>query len=202
MYSGLRGSCTVFFLLPREFDNQDRVFRGQADKHDETDLRQDVDRQASCEQAAYGCEQAHRHDQNDCHRQLPTFVLRHEHEEHEESGCAEDNESGSSLLLLLEGEIRPLEPDSLRENLAGKFLHAEQRGTRGNTRSRYPLHLRGWKEIVARYTIRDRVVLQLCHRSDRYHFTGSVAYFQSHDVRLVASVLTVGLDDYFVRPAQ
>src|SRR5262245_8583395 len=106
------------------------------------------------------------------------------------------------MLLLLEGEIRPLEPDSLRENLVGKLLHAEQCSARGDTRSRYPLHLRGWKEIVARYPIRDRIVLQLCHRSDRYHFTGSVAYFQSHDVRPVASVLTVGLHDYFVRPAQ
>ena len=128
--------------------------------------------------------------------------VRHEHEEDEESGCAEDNKRGSSVLLLLKGEVRPLEPDSLRENLMGKRLHAKQRGTRGDTRSRYPLHLRGWKKIVARYTIRDRIVLQLCHRSDRYHFTGGVAYFQSHDVRLVASVLTIGLDDHFVRPAQ
>src|SRR5690348_4447442 len=83
-----------------------------------------------------------------------------------------------------------------------KLLHAAQRSARGDARSRYPLYLRGWKKIVARYPIRDRIALQLCHRSDRHHFTGSVAYFQSDDVRLVASVLSVGLDDYFVRPAQ
>src|SRR6266481_4948162 len=157
MHSCLSGGCALFFLLAREFNNQDRVFGGQADKYDETDLCQDVDRQPAREQAAYGCEETHRHDQNNRHRQLPTFVLRHEHEEHEESGCAEDSERGSSLLLLLEGEIRPLEPDSLRENLVGKLLHAEQRGTRGDARSSYPLHLCGWKEIVAWHTVRDRI---------------------------------------------
>src|SRR5713226_4855534 len=202
MHSGLSGGSALFFLLPCEFDNQDRVFSGQANKYDETDLRQDVDRQPACEQAAYGCEETHRHDQNDRHRQLPTFVLRHEHEEHEESGCAEDNQRGSSVLLLLKGEIRPLEPDSLRKNLVGKLFHAEQRGTRGDTRSSYPLHLRGWKEIVARHTVWDGVVLQLCHGPNRHHFTGSVAYFQPRDVRLVASILTIGLDDHFVGSAQ
>src|SRR5258708_26088457 len=152
MHSCLCGGCAVFFLLAREFHNQDRVFGGQADKYDETDLRQDVDRQPAREQAAYGCEEAHRHDQNNRHRQLPTFVLRHEHEKHEESGCAEDNERGSSVLLLLEGGIRALEPDSLRENLVGKLLHSEQRGTRGVTRSSYPLHLGGREKIVAWHT--------------------------------------------------
>src|SRR5229473_5159395 len=160
MHSCLSGASALFFLLACEFDNQDRVFGGQADKYDETDLRQDVDRQPSCEKAAYGCEEAHWHDQNDRHRQLPTFVLRHEHEEHEQSGCAEDNERGSSVLLLLEGEIRPFEPDTLRKNLVGKLLHAEQRGTRGDTRSSDALHLRGWEEIVAWHAVRDRVVLQ------------------------------------------
>ena len=64
------------------------------------------------------------------------------------------------------------------------------------------MHFRGRKKIVARHTIRDRVVLQLCHRTDRHHFTGSIANFQARNVRLVASVLAVGLDDYFVRPAE
>src|SRR5258708_4111080 len=202
MHRRLSGGSAVFFLLAREFDNQDRVFGGQADKYDETDLCQDVDRQPSREQASYGCEEAHRHDQNDRHRQLPTFVLRYEDEEHEESGCAEDDERGSSVLLFLEGEIRPLEPDSLRENLVGKLFHLEQRGTRGDTLSPDSLHLRRWEEIVAWHAVRDRVVLQQCHRPNRHHFTGSVAYFQPRDVRPVASVLTIGLDDHFVGSAQ
>src|SRR5437016_6898913 len=145
MHSCLSGGCALFFLLACEFDNQDRVFGGQADKYDETDLRQDVDRQPSREQSSYGCEEAHRHDQNNRHWQLPTFVLRHEHEEHEESGCAEDNERRSSVLLLLEGEIRPLEPDSLRENLVGELFHAEQCGTSGYIRRIEPLNLRDRK---------------------------------------------------------
>src|SRR5258708_18080546 len=189
MHSSLPGGYALFLLLASEFDNQDRVFGGQADKYDETYLRQDVDRQAAGEQTAHRCQEAHRHDQNDCHRQLPTFVLRHEHEEHEEGRCAENKQRGSSVLLLLEGEIRPLEPDSLRKNPVGKLLHAEQRGTRGDTRSSYSLDLRGWKEIVAWHTVRDRVVLQQCHRPNRHHLTGRVANFQPRDIRLVASIL-------------
>jgi len=202
MHRGLPGGCAFFFLLAREFDNQDRVLGGQADKYDETDLCQDVDRQAARQQAAYRGEETHRHNQNDRHRQLPALVLSYEHKKHEEGRCAENNQRGSSVLLLLEGEIRPFEPDSLRENLVGKLLHAEQRGTRGDTRSSDPLHLGGRKKIVARHTVRDRVVLQLCHRPNRHHFTGRVANFQSRDVRLVASILTIGLDDHFVGPAQ
>ena len=202
MHRCFSGRCALVFLLARKFDNQDCIFGGQANKYDETYLRQDVDRHAACQQAAHRGEETHRHNQNDRYRQLPALVLSHEHKKHEKSRCTEDKECGNSALLLLERKICPLESDSLRENLAGKSLHAEQRSTRGNTRSRYTLHFRGWKKIVARHTIRDRVVLQLCHRTDRHHFTGSIANFQARNVRLVASVLAVGLDDYFVRPAE
>jgi hypothetical protein len=70
----------------------------RADENDEADLRQDVDGHAPREQACDRGEQAHRHDQDDCQRQLPAFVLRDEDEEDEESGCAEDEKSRRAAL--------------------------------------------------------------------------------------------------------
>jgi len=67
---GVRAACTAASpadepsssFWARESTIRIAFLAGQADKYDETDLRQDIDRQPSCEQAAYGCEQAHRHD--------------------------------------------------------------------------------------------------------------------------------------------
>src|SRR5262249_53189635 len=106
-------------------------------------------------------QQAHRHDQDDCQRKLPAFVLRDEDEEDEESGCAEDEKSRSAALLLLESEVGPLKSNALGKNLVGKLLHAMQCRTSGGTRRRYPLHLGGRKKIVARHAVWDRVALEL-----------------------------------------
>ena len=75
-------------ILPGELDNQDGVLGGQADRHDEANLRQDVDRHPACEQAGNGSQQAHRHDQDDGQRQLPALVLGDQNEENREGGHA------------------------------------------------------------------------------------------------------------------
>ena len=44
MHCALKGSSTLVFPLARKFDNQNCVFRSQADKYNKPDLSQDVDR--------------------------------------------------------------------------------------------------------------------------------------------------------------
>src|SRR6516164_11368248 len=156
VHRGFGGGDTFLFLLARKLDDEDGVLGGQADENDEADLRQDVDGHAPRKQACDRGEQAHRQDQNDCQRQLPAFVLRDEDEEDEESGCAEDEKSRRAALLLLEGEVGPLKSNALGKNLAGKLLHAMQCRTSGDTWRRYPLHLGGGEQIVARHAVWDR----------------------------------------------
>ena len=86
------GACALLLRLLGEFDDQDRVLRGQPDQHDEADLRQDVDVHPAHDQARHRGEQAHRHDQDDRERQRPALVLRREHEEDEEHRGAEDQQ--------------------------------------------------------------------------------------------------------------
>src|SRR5262245_20131071 len=121
VHGGFAGGDALLFLLARELDDQDRVLGGQADKDDETDLRQNVDGHAPREQPGDGREQAHRHDQDDRQRQLPALVLRDEDEEDEESGGAKDEEGRRAALLLLESELGPLKSNALRKNLLGQF---------------------------------------------------------------------------------
>ena len=80
--------CLAALLeILRELDDQDRVLARQADQHDQRHLGEDVEvarlaerrevRQPHAEQRR---EHAHRHDQDDRHRQLPALVLGGEHE--------------------------------------------------------------------------------------------------------------------------
>ena len=89
-----RSRAALVLLLPGELDDQDGVLGGQADQHDEADLRQDVDRHPACEQAGNGSQQAHRHDQDDGQRQLPALVLGDQNEKDEEGGHAEHEQGG------------------------------------------------------------------------------------------------------------
>ena len=101
------------------------LFRSrQANENDEADLGQDVDRQTTRKQAGDGRKQAHRDDEDDRQRQLPTFVLRDQHQEDGQSGRTEDEEGRRPALLLLVGKLGSFEGDALWKNLAGKFLHA------------------------------------------------------------------------------
>src|SRR5262249_50665507 len=202
VHRGFGGGDTFLFLLARKLDDEDGVLGGQADENDEADLRQDVDGHAPREQACYRGEQAHRHDQDDCQRQLPAFVLRDEDEEDEKGGCAENEESRWAALLLLESEVGPLKGNAFRKNLAGKLLHAMQCRTSGDARRRYPLHLGGGEQIVARHAVRDRFASELRHCPDWDHFTGRVAGFQTGNVLRGASEFSITLDTDLVGAAK
>ena len=67
-----------------ELDDQDRVLGGQADEHDEADLRIDVDLQAAQPQRRQRAEQRQRHREQDHERHRPALVLRRQDEEDED----------------------------------------------------------------------------------------------------------------------
>jgi len=90
MHRGFPGSAPLLFLLPRELDDQNRVLGSEANKHNEADLRKDIDRHTPHEQPRDGGEQAHWYDQDNSERQFPAFILRNENEENKQRGGAED----------------------------------------------------------------------------------------------------------------
>jgi hypothetical protein len=70
--------------LAGELDDQDRVLARQADQHDQADLGEDVVVAAGQPHAGDRGQQAHRHDQDHRQRQGPAFVLRRQHQEHQQ----------------------------------------------------------------------------------------------------------------------
>src|SRR5262249_28484810 len=123
-------------------------------------------------------------------------------EEDEESGCAENEERRCAALLLLESEVGPLKSNALRKDLAGKFLHAMQCRTSGDARRRYPLHLGGGEQIVARHAVRDRFASELRHGPDKDHFTRRVAGFQTGNVLRGAPEFSISLDPALIGAAK
>src|SRR5882724_5522243 len=109
MHCAFKRSSTLVFLLARKFDNQNRVFRSQADKYNKPDLSQDVDRHTAREQAGNRSQKAHGNDEYDRHGQRPTLVLGDEHKKHEQSSYAKNSQRRSSALLLLIGQVGPVE---------------------------------------------------------------------------------------------
>src|SRR5215472_16583839 len=121
MHCAFKRSSALVLLLARKFDNQNRVFRRQADKHNKPDLSQDVDRHASREQAGNRSEKAHGNDEYDRKGQRPALVLSNEHKKYEQSSHAKNSERRGSALLLLIGQVGPFESDAVRQNPARKL---------------------------------------------------------------------------------
>src|SRR5262249_40855870 len=114
----------------------------------------------------------------------------------------ENEESRCAALLLLESEVGPLKSNALGKNLTGHLLHAMQCRTSGDARRRYPLHLGGGEQIVARHAVRDRFAPELCDCPNRHHFTGCVAGFQTGNVLRGASEFSIALDPDLVGAAK
>ena len=94
--------------------------------------------------------------------ELPAFILRRQHQEDEQRGGAEHQHGRRALLLLLEGELGPLEADARRQDLARQLLHPVQRRAGGDARRGDALHLGGGEEIVARHAIGPSVSWRIC----------------------------------------
>ena len=117
---------TLFFVLPGEFDNEDRILRRQSDQDDEADLPQNIHRHAAQHQTADGGQQTHGHDQDHGQWQAPAFVLSGEQQEHEHDGRPKNEERGVARLFLLIGELRPLVGVAVGQDLLRQPLHGRE----------------------------------------------------------------------------
>src|SRR5262249_59718195 len=123
--------------------------------------------------------------------QLPAFVMRRQHQKHEERGCPEDENGGGATLLLLISKISPFKRDAPWKNLTSELFHAMQCGAGSDTRRCDPLHLGGGEEIVARHAVGNGPVPQLCDSADWHHRAGGVAHLQAGKGRRVTPEVPV-----------
>ena len=114
-----RRQAFVLFVLG-ELDDQDGVLARQADEHDQADLREDVVVAALEPHAGDGEQQTHRHDENDGQRQAEAFVLRGQHEEHEQQAERIDIDGRVAGEDALVGQLGPFEGHALRQILVGE----------------------------------------------------------------------------------
>ena len=127
---GIEGHAFIAQLVG-ELDDEDAVFGGQADEHDESDLAVEVERAAGEVDAENTAGDGQRHGQHDDKRMHIAFELRGQHEE--DNGEAEDKnkEHGSSGLPVIFRLALVVDDDLGRENFAGGGFEVIEHATEG-----------------------------------------------------------------------
>ena len=184
----------VLFVLG-ELDDQDRILARETDEDDEADLREDVVVATAEPHARNGEEQAQRHDENDRERQPEAFVLRGEHEEHEQDAERIDVNRRVAGEDALVGELGPFEGHAFRERVGRELRHRCFGFHGADARCRATGDLRGRIAVVAHDAVGAVGLLHLDERAERNHLSGGVAGFQTRDVLGAIAELRVGLRD-------
>ena len=128
--------------------------------------------------------------------------MRRQHQKNKDDRGPEDEEPAVAGELLLVGEIRPFEAETIGEPLGGEFFHSRQGIAGGVARQRAPLDLCGGIKIIARHAVRPGDVAELGDRADRHHLAFVVARLQIDDVADLVAEWRIGLGRYPVGPAQ
>ena len=102
---GLEARHSFLLLDLGELDHEDGVFAGQADQHDEADLRENVGIHFRQHHAGDRTEQTHRYDEDHRERQRPAFVLRRQHQENQDHRQDEDEHAGVAGLQLEQRQL-------------------------------------------------------------------------------------------------
>ena len=90
-----------FVFVLGELDDQDGVLGGEADQHDEADLRVDVVFKASQPERGVRAEDGDGRAEQNAERQRPAFILRGQNQKNEEQRQAENRDRGNALRGLL-----------------------------------------------------------------------------------------------------
>ena len=183
----------VFFL--GEFDNEDGVFAGESNQHNESDLGEDVVVASDHDHSGEREQQAQRHDEDDRERKSQTFILCREHEENEQDTQRVDVDGGVSSDDLLVGQVGPLEFESRRQHLLGEigndFLALA--GTeRGNGSA---VQVGGEIAVVVQHSVGSKTFGHFDHGTDGNHVAGEVAGLEASDVFDVVAKFRLGLGD-------
>src|SRR4029077_19990060 len=103
------------------------VLTSEPDKHNESDLCEDVVLHRAQPDTVDRTEQTHGNDQNDCERQRPALVERREQQENEQNAKRENVNRAVACELLLQCYFSPFGREAGGQNLFGKTFNGGKR---------------------------------------------------------------------------
>ena len=202
LHGGLAPRCARLALPLGELDDQDCILAGQADQHDEADLREDVDvglggagnrivqmaADANRMPRARACTPKialSRHmgtTRITASGMRPTFILRGKHEKHRQDGEPENGHRRVARLNLQVGHVRPFQSHTGQKFLVGKMFHQIDGLPRADSRPGGPIDGGGREHVVAVDDQRAVHLADVGQRAQRHHPAGVVADLQPPDL--------------------
>ncbi len=176
-----------------EFDNEDGIFGGKTDEHNESDLGEDVIVLAAQPDATDGGEQAHRNNEDDGHGHAPAFVLGGEDQEDEDDAEGKDVEEGVACEDLLISEVGPFDGEAAGEVLFGKTLDFFDHLAGGDAGQGVAVDVGGVIQVVALDAVGAAGFDDFHEGTERDHVTVLIADFDAGNVGGVLAELGVGL---------
>ena len=185
-----------------ELHDQDRVLAGEADEHQEADLREDVVIPVVQLESRDRGQHAHRHDQDDREWEREALVLRREHQEHEQYAERKHQESRIARDELLVGEIRPLVRHAAGQRLIEDLRHRGLSLAGAEPRSGSAVDVRRGVGVVALHHIRSEGARDVDHGAEGHHLAVRVAGLERHDVIELGAERRIRLRDYLEGAAE
>ena len=187
-------ALAVFELLLGELDDEDGVFGGEADEHDQADLNVDVVDQAARRDQRERAEDRHGDGEQDDEGQREALVLGGESEIDDEQAEAEDDDGFAGGFHLFEGEAGPGVGHALDLVLVEEALHGFEALSGAEAGCGRAVDLGGAEEIVVIDDLRAGALLQADDVVEGNHLAGVGADVVLSEIGRGAAILLVGLN--------
>src|SRR5471032_757074 len=195
-------AASLHLQFTREFHDQDRVLGRQADQHHQADLREDVVVAAGQPHADQRRQDADRDNQDDRQRQRQAFVLRGQHQEHQQHADGEHPQRGIAGQRLLVSQVGPFHLDPARQRLRGDAFDGRLRLVRRIAGGRAAVDVGGGVAVVAHHHFRAEGRRHFDQRRQRHHLAAGVARLQRADIVGEGAELRVRLHPHLIHAAE
>ena len=199
---GVEAAVAGRLILAGEFHDENRVFRRQADQHDQSHLYQHIVIEAGEPDAEHGGQDAHGHDEHDGQGQHPAFILGCEHQEHKQYGEGKNAHADVAGGLLLVRQIGPFKAQAIGYPLGSQGFHCHQRVSGSRTGRGTAENGHGRVEVVPLHPIRCGAVIGAGEGTQGDRFSLPIARAQAEQVAGGAAEIGVCLGSYLEGPAQ
>ena len=145
---------------------------------------------------------AHRHREQDRHRDGPALVQRDQEQVGEQHRQRDQHAGLPRRRLLLQGRAGPGEAVARGQGAGGDLLHGPQRIARGDAGLRRAVHGQAADVVVALQRLRPDHHAHIGEGAQRHHLAAAVAHADAPDVGDVVAVGRLGLDVHLPDPAE
>ena len=181
-----------------EFDNQNRVFGGQAQQRYQTNLEINVIGKVAEIHRHQGTKQAKRQGQQHRQRQRPLFILGRQDQEDHEEASAQRQGTGATAALLLEGRTAPVVTHVRRQHLCRDTFHRSNCLTRAVTGLGFTQNLDRRQRIEVLYRLRTGHKLHIGHGADLNHLAAAGTHIQLANIVGLGAETAFGLHQHLI----